>query len=104
MLPFWSWISRELGSSPIQTVVNLDERAPTQHIAFVMQGGLGLPDRDMYDAKAAQFAPLREGYKKYVAQVFTLLGAADAEKRAAGVYALEEKIARAHWTRTGCYR
>ncbi len=92
--------SRILRKSPFFTIVAQDERAPETHIALLSQSGLGLPDRDMYDAKAKQFAPLREGYKKYIATMFTLLRLPDAEKRAAAVFALEEKIAKTHWTRT----
>ena len=46
-------------------------RTPRRYIAGIGQGGLGLPDRDMYDAKNKQFEPLRDGYKKYLA---TMLG------------------------------
>ena len=109
--------SREMSTSPFNTAVGQDDRAPETHIANLAQGGLGLPDRDMYDAKSKQFAPLREGYKKYMSTMFTLLGPKftlvgsktpaeaeynalkDADKRAASVYALEEKIAAVSWTR-----
>jgi putative endopeptidase len=53
----------------------------------------------MYDARAAQFAPLREAYQKYLADMFTLIGANDAAQRAAAVYALEAKLAQTQWTR-----
>ncbi|MDB4955013.1 MAG: family peptidase [Myxococcales bacterium] len=91
--------SRQLSTSPFSTAVGQDDRAPETHIASISQGGLGLPDRDMYDVKNKQFAPLREGYKKYIATMFTLIGAKDADTRAAAVYGLEEKIAAVHWTR-----
>ncbi len=92
--------SRVFRRSPFFTAVVQDEKQPDTHIAMLSQGGLGLPDRDMYDAKNAQFEGLRAGYKKYVADMFGLLALPDAEKRAAAVYALEEKIAGVHWTRT----
>ncbi|HEY0478152.1 MAG TPA: M13 family metallopeptidase, partial [Kofleriaceae bacterium] len=91
--------ARRLGQTPFRTVVSQDAREPDKYIAHVAQGGLGLPDRDMYDAKKEQFAKVRDGYKKYIAAMFTLVGAKDADKRAAAVYALEEKIAQTHWTR-----
>ena len=91
--------SRRLSRSPFRTIVDQDEREPEKYIANISQGGLGLPDRDMYDAKAKQFAAVREGYQKYIAAMFTLIGAKDADKRAAAVYALEEKLAATHWTR-----
>ena len=85
--------------SPLAVYVAQDQKAPEQHLALLSQGGLGLPDRDMYDAKKAQFEPVRAGYKKYIATMLGLVGTPDAEKRAAAVYALEEKIAAVHWTR-----
>jgi len=91
--------SRRLGGTPLRTLVGQDEREPEKHIAEISQGGLGLPDRDMYDAGAKQFAAAREGYQKYAVAMFALLGWKDADKRAAAVYALEEKIAQTHWTR-----
>jgi putative endopeptidase len=91
--------SRRLGTSPFRTTVVQDEREPEKYIVAIAQGGLGLPDRDMYDAKAKQFEKPRDGYRKYIAAMFTLIGAKDADKRAAAVYALEEKIAQTHWTR-----
>ena len=91
--------SRRLVTSPFRTSVVQDEREPEKYIVAIAQGGLGLPDRDMYDAKAKQFDKPRDGYKKYIAAMFTLIGAKDADKRAAAVYALEEKIAQTHWTR-----
>ncbi len=91
--------AREMQNSPFNTIVGQDDRDPDQYIAIIRQGGLGLPDRDMYDAKAKQFAPLRDGYKKYIAAMFTLAGLKDADRRAAAVYALEGKIAAVHWTR-----
>jgi len=92
-------LTRHQGQTPFRTIVNQDAREPDKYIAHVAQGGLGLPDRDMYDAKNAQFAKLREGYPKYIAAMFALIGVKNADKRAAAVYALEDKIAQAHWTR-----
>ncbi|NVB83413.1 MAG: M13 family metallopeptidase [Kofleriaceae bacterium] len=95
----FAWQSRTLSESPIQTTVIQDDKAPEQYIAVVAQGGLGLPDRDMYDAKNKQFEAVRNGYKKYIEAQFTNLGAKDAAKKAAAIYGLEEKIAAVHWTR-----
>ena len=91
--------ARQFRSSPFFTVVSQDDREPEVHIAVIGQSGLGLPDRDMYDAGAKQFAALREGYKKYLTTMLGLVGTKDADARAAEIYALEEKIAATHWTR-----
>jgi putative endopeptidase len=86
--------------APFGVYVDQDDKAPDKYLTMLVQSGLGLPDRDMYDEKKAQFAPIREGYKKYVAAMFGLIGMQDGEKRAAAVYALEEKIAAVSWSRT----
>jgi putative endopeptidase len=92
--------ARQFRTSPFITYVAQDEKNPETHIANLVQHGLGLPDRDMYQAQNAQFEPLRAGYKKYIAAMLTLLGEQDAEQRAEAIYALEEKLAAVHWTRT----
>ena len=91
--------ARHFLSTPFDTAVGQDDRDPEHYIASLGQGGLGLPDRDYYDAKNKQFEPAREAYKKYLGTLLTLIGAKDADKRAAKVYALEEQIAKTHWTR-----
>ncbi len=91
--------ARHFRKNPFSTLVGQDDREPEVYIANIGQGGLGLPDRDMYDAKAKQFAPLRDGYKKHIATMLGLMGTPDADKRGAAVYALEEKLAAVHWTR-----
>jgi len=91
--------SRQLGASPFTPSVAQDDRAPETYIPVLSQGGLGLPDRDMYDANAPQFAPLREGYQSYILRMFTLVGLKQPGPRAAAVYALEAELARTHWTR-----
>jgi putative endopeptidase len=91
--------SRRQVRTPLTVYIAQDDRAPEEHIANLVQGGLGLPDRDTYDTGNAQFAKVRDGYRAYLAKMLTLIGAANAEQRAAAVYALEEKIAKTHWTR-----
>src|SRR5262249_9065794 len=55
--------ARLLRSMPIATSVGQDDKDPEHYIANIGQGGLGLPDRDMYDAKNKQFDAQRTGYK-----------------------------------------
>jgi putative endopeptidase len=90
--------ARRFATTPFRVYVVTDDRAPERYLAVLMQGGLGLRDRAMYDAGAPQFAPLRDAYRKYIAAMFALIGWTDVRARADRVYALEDKIARAHWT------
>ncbi|MEZ4404650.1 MAG: M13-type metalloendopeptidase [Kofleriaceae bacterium] len=91
--------SRHQQRSPLPTFVGQDDKDPEHYIAIIAQGGLGLPDKGFYDRKAAQFEAVRAGYVAYLTKLFELIGTKDAAKRAAAVYALEEKIAATHWTR-----
>jgi putative endopeptidase len=85
--------------SPFGASVGIDDKDPEHYLANLGQGGLGLPDRDMYEPKNSQFEKVREGYKQYLATMLGFAGVKDADKRAAAVYALEAKLAATHWTR-----
>jgi putative endopeptidase len=66
---------------------------------YLMQGGLGLPEREYYLSSDAEMAQIRTAYRAYIEQVLTLAGIADAGAKAQRVYNLEMAIARAHMTR-----
>jgi putative endopeptidase len=71
---------------------------PTKTVPYLMQGGLGLPDRDYYLSSDPEMAKLRGAYTPYVAKVLTLAGLPNAQARAAKIVALEHLIAQAHAT------
>ena len=71
---------------------------PTKTVPYILQGGLGLPDRDYYVTADPAMAKLRGDYAPYVAKILTLAGLPDAQARAQKIVALETKIARAHET------
>lgn len=70
---------------------------PEVNAPFLVQGGLGLPDRDFYlgDGKMAE---LRKQYEAHIAKVLTLAGQPDATGKAARILALETSIAKVHAT------
>jgi endothelin-converting enzyme/putative endopeptidase len=74
-----------------------DYKDATQVIGLVDQDGLGLPDRDYYLSDAPKMKEIREGYRAYVAQMFSLLGddPAVAAKKADQVMDIETKLAQA---------
>jgi len=51
-----------------------DNHEPAQVIAFVLAGGLGLPDRDYYFKTEQRFVDAREKYKVHVSKMFQLAG------------------------------
>ena len=66
---------------------------PTKSVPYVLQGGLGLPDRDYYLSTEPAMAEVRREYLAYMTQIFTLAGLSDPAGRAARVMALETKMA-----------
>ncbi|HEX5071167.1 MAG TPA: M13 family metallopeptidase [Vicinamibacterales bacterium] len=72
---------------------------PTRNYPYLLQGGLGLPDRDYYTSASPRMTELRTQYKTYVATIFNLARMPNAAAHADRVFALETRIARAHATR-----
>jgi putative endopeptidase len=69
----------------------------SEHCVFhLLQGGLGMPDRDYYLDPSPKMAALRAQYQSHIAAILKLAGIADAESKAAGILALETRIAQAH--------
>lgn len=69
---------------------------PEHNIAYLMQGGLGMPEREYYLSSDQEMAANRQKYLDYVAALLKLAGIADTDARARAIVALETKIARAH--------
>jgi len=65
------------------------------NLPHLWQGGLGLPDRDMYLNSSPKTADLRAKYQAHIAAVLKVAGFGDTESRAATVLSLETKIAQA---------
>ena len=72
---------------------------PTTYAAFLVQGGLGLPDRDYYLNPSARMEAIRAQYRTHIANVLKLAGFADTQARAARIFDLEHKIALTHVSR-----
>jgi len=69
----------------------------SQHYVFhLLQGGLGMPDRDDYLDPSPKMATLRTQYQSHIAAMLKLAVVDDSENRAAHVLALEIRIAQAH--------
>ncbi|HKC04126.1 MAG TPA: M13 family metallopeptidase [Sphingomicrobium sp.] len=72
---------------------------PGEQLPYLMQGGIGLPEREYYLSADPKMAEIRTKYKAYVAQILGLAGHPDAAGAANRIMALETKIAQAHATR-----
>jgi putative endopeptidase len=74
-----------------------DLHDPTQMVANISAGGLGMPDRDYYLKTEKRFVEARAKYLEHVQKIFELAGAKpDAAKAdAATVFAFEKRLAEA---------
>ena len=68
------------------------------YVAFLLQGGLGLPDRDQYLGAEPRAAALRVAYRTYIGKLLSFAGVDHGDRRAEAVLALETAIARSHAT------
>ena len=75
--------------------VSQDLNHPTRNIPYLMQGGLGLPDRDYYLSDKPEMAEIRTAYRAYLGELLQLAGLSDPQARADRIFALEQKIATA---------
>jgi predicted metalloendopeptidase len=73
---------------------------PSHNIPYLLQGGLGLPDRDYYVQQDARMDGIRKAYRSHIAKILELAGGERSEERAAAIFDLERRIANAHATRT----
>ncbi|VVT13680.1 Peptidase M13 [Sphingomonas sp. EC-HK361] len=76
--------------------VTQDLNRPDTTVPYLMQGGLGMPDRDYYLSTKPDMVAQRAAYKGYVAKLLGLAGMSDAGARADRIVALETKLAQAH--------
>ena len=84
--------------NPVVGYVDGDAQQPTHDVLYLFQGGLGLPDRDYYLKDDAKLKEYREKYVAFVTNILQLAGDQGAAKTAADIFALETRLARAHWT------
>jgi putative endopeptidase len=72
---------------------------PAHSFPYLLQGGLGMPDRDYYLSTTPHMVELRKQYQAHIAAIFKLAGFADQDAHAGRVFALETAIAKVHATR-----
>jgi len=69
------------------------------YVAFLVQGGLGLPDREPYVSPEPAMQALRATYRDHIGRLLALAGFDQAAQRAEAVLALETALAQSQATR-----
>jgi putative endopeptidase len=75
-----------------------DAQQPDREILYLYQGGLGLPDRDYYLQDEARLREYREQYVGFVSNILKMADQPAPGATAREIFALESRLARAHWT------
>jgi predicted metalloendopeptidase len=76
---------------------------PSRYVPFLLQGGLGMPDRDYYLDDSPSTAAIRAKYTPHLARVLTLANIKDAEAKAERIFELEKRMATIHGARVDTF-
>jgi putative endopeptidase len=76
-----------------------DLNDPATYSPFLLQGGLGMPNREYYLDPSPRMAEIRVKYEAYLKTLFDLARQPDGLAKAKRVVALEQRIAKAHGSR-----
>ena len=79
--------------------IGQDRKASDQYALNVLQGGLGMPDRDYYLSNDPKLAETKAKYLQHLTNMLSLAGEKNAAARAKAIVDLETNIAEVHWTR-----
>ena len=77
-----------------------DLNDPGHQVPYILQGGLGLPDRDYYIEGGKEMERVRAAYRTHLVNVLTLAKMPNPAAAATRIFDFERKIAAVHWTRT----
>src|SRR5262249_43474089 len=70
-----------------------------QYAAFLLQGGLDMPDRDYYLDASDRMKDIRAKFVTHLATILNAAGVADADAKAQRIAELQHRIAEGHATR-----
>jgi putative endopeptidase len=72
---------------------------PSHYSAFLVQGGLGMPDRSYYLDSSPAIREVREQYRPHVTAMLKLAGVPNPDAKAKAIVQLETRMARVHLSR-----
>ncbi len=82
---------------PFNLYVSQDDKESTKYVIFLVQSGLGLPDKEYYFDDSERGLQLRDAYVAYSEKLLAASGYADAAEAAKRIMALETSLAEHHW-------
>jgi len=95
----WGQLQVERYGTPVGVFVGQDQKNSSQYITGMNQSGLGLPDRDYYLKSDEKSEKIKQQYQWMIARFWELAGWPDGSVAAEKIFAIETKLANAHWSR-----
>ncbi len=86
------------GGAPLGMYVYIDQKKSDEHIVYMGQSGLGLPNRDYYFKEGEKSETIRKKYKKHILKMFELAGFDNPHDSMHTVYNIEKDLAEGQWT------
>jgi len=83
---------------PVDFGVFGDRKNPRINALYMVQSGLGLPDREYYLNDSERNKNIRTAYQAYLEKMLGYAGMNNVKQRAASIVALETKLAEHNWT------
>lgn len=80
--------------------IDQDLKNSTKITLYIVQGGLGLPDREYYLNTDKKSEEIRKKYLKHIEKILSLSGRSNIEKDAILIFDFEKRLARKSMTRT----
>jgi predicted metalloendopeptidase len=94
----WFGDNNDIGiDGPFNLYVNQDDKDSTKYVMFLVQSGLGLPDKEYYFDDSERGLQLRDAYVAYSEKLLAASGNTDAAEAAKRIMALETNLAKHHW-------
>ncbi|HLO19683.1 MAG TPA: M13-type metalloendopeptidase, partial [Sphingomicrobium sp.] len=84
---------------PYRMFVGQDRKESDRYALSVLQGGLGMPDRDYYLSTDSKLVDTKAKYLQHLTNVLTLASEPNAAARAKAILDFETRIAKVHWAR-----
>ena len=84
-------------TAPFGVYVYIDSKNPDEHVTYLSQSGLGLPNRGYYMDDDDKSKNIRKKYISHVSKMFQLYGMKNSDNLAKTVMNIEMRLARFHW-------
>ena len=93
---YFAYANKNGINAPLGMYVSQDLKKPTVYAVYLVQSGLGLPDKEYYLKTDERSEEIKSKYTEHIAKMFDLAGLPDGETAAKTVMELETKLAEKH--------